>query len=128
MLLPLLATGCVALPQVCLPPAQPMVSAEILFGRNVGDRLAVSERDFAAFTAAEITPRFPDGLTVIGTRGQWRDPQRNVIVHEPGELVKIVFADDPQKRAAIEAIAAAYRQRFHQQSVLVSLQSACVRF
>jgi hypothetical protein len=128
LLLPALVGGCAALPLACLPPSQPMVSAEMLFGRAIGDRIAVTEAAFGAFVATEIAPRFPDGLAVIDTRGQWRDARRNIVVHEPGKLVKLVFADDPQKRRAIEEVAAAYRERFRQQSVLTSLQVSCAKF
>lgn len=121
-------SGCATLPQACLPPAQPMVSAELAFGRNIGDWLGVSEAAFARFTAEEITPRFPDGLTIVDSVGQWRDPARDVVVREPGKLVLIAFADDPAKRAALGDIAEAYKHRFRQQSVLVSVRPACVRF
>ena len=128
VLLPILVGGCASLPLACLPPSRPMVSAEILFGRDIGDRVGVSEAEFAAFIAAEGTPRFPDGLTVIDTHGQWRDERRGVIIREPGKLVKIVFADDALKRQGIAEVAAAYRRKFRQQSVLTSLQASCVRF
>jgi hypothetical protein len=84
-----LLSGCTVLPQACAPPAQSMVSAELVFGRNIGDRLGVSDAAFADFLAREITPRFPDGLT---------------------------------------AIADAYKKRFRQQSVLISLRTSCVTF
>ncbi len=102
-----------------------MISAELFFGRSVGDRI-VSEREFAAFLAREITPRFPDGLTVLDARGQWRD--RGAIVHEASKLVKIVFADTADKRAALDAIAASFRLRFHQQSVPISQHAVCAAF
>jgi len=104
-----------------------MISAEMFFGRSVGSR-TVSEKEFAAFLAGEITPRFPDGLTVLDARGQWRNGERGPITHEASKLVKIIFADDGQKRAALDAIAESYKQKFHQQSVLISLQPACVLF
>lgn len=104
-----------------------MISAEMFFGRSVGSRV-VSQSEFAAFLATEITPRFPDGLTVIDARGQWRNDQRGVIIREPSKLVKIVFADDVLKRAALDAIAESYKQKFHQQSVLIALQPSCVTF
>jgi len=44
-------SGCTALPQVCSGSAEPMVTAEMLFGRKVGDRLGVSEAAFANFAA-----------------------------------------------------------------------------
>jgi len=67
----LLLGGCASLPQPCPLPGRPMISAELFFGRGIGGR-TVSEKEFATFLAAEITPRFPDELTVLGAQGQWR--------------------------------------------------------
>ena len=121
--------GCAALPApACLPPARPMLSAELAFGRNIGDRLGVSDADFKRFTAEEITPRFPDGFTVIDGVGQWRDLARDRIVHEKAKLVTLVFAEDPAKSAALTAIADAYKRRFRQQDVLVAVRPSCVSF
>lgn len=120
--------GCSLLPATsCLPPAQPMAAAELVFGRAIGDRLGVSEADFARFVAVEIAPRFA-GFTVLDSTGQWRDPARGRLVREPGKLVMIMFADDPAKRAALADIAEAYKRQFHQQSVLVAIRPACVSF
>ena len=99
----------------------------MFFGRSVGDRV-VSEREFAAFLAGEITPRFSGGLTVLDARGQWRNGDRGTVVREASKLVKIVFADDATKRADLDAIAASYKRKFHQQSVLILLQPACAAF
>ncbi len=101
-----------------------MISAELFFGRGAGGR-TVSEQEFAAFLATEVTPRFPDGLTVLDARGQWRNRDRGPILHEASKLMKIIFADDDGKRADIDAIAASYKLKFHQQSVLISLQPVC---
>lgn len=99
----------------------------MFFGRSVGGRV-VSEREFAAFLSSEVTPRFPGGLTVLDARGQWRNGDRGTVVREASKLVKIVFADDARKRAGLDAIAASYKLKFRQQSVLISLQSACAVF
>ncbi|PZA13898.1 DUF3574 domain-containing protein [Rhodopseudomonas palustris] len=121
--------GCAAVPAtMCLPPSQPMLSAELAFGRNIGDRLGVSDAEFARFTAEEITPRFPDGLTVVDGAGQWRDNARGAIVREKAKLVTLVFAEDPAKRAALSDIAEAYKRRFKQQAVMVSVRPSCVSF
>ena len=104
-----------------------MVSAEILFGRNIGDRLGVTEAAFARFTASEITPRFPDGLTIIDARGQYRD-DRGRLIREPSKVVLITFRDDAQKRADLVAIADAYKARFKQQSVLTTVRNTCATF
>jgi hypothetical protein len=121
-------SACTVLPQACAPPAESMVSAELLFGRKIGDRIGVSEAAFAAFLAREITPRFPDGLTVVDARGQWRDQDRGAIVREPSKLVLLTFRDAPQKRENLSAIAEAYKRQFRQQSVLATLRASCVTF
>jgi hypothetical protein len=120
-------SGCSSLPQPCVAPARPMATADMMFGRNVGSRLAVSDRAFAEFLAADVTPRFPDGLTVIDARGQWRDGA-GALVRESSKLVLLVFADDAQNRAGLAAIAEAYKRKFHQQSVLTTVRTACVSF
>ncbi|HEY0329824.1 MAG TPA: DUF3574 domain-containing protein [Rhodopseudomonas sp.] len=120
--------GCASWPRTCAQPAEPMLRAELLFGRTLRDRALVSEAAFARFLAEEVTPRFPDGLTVIDSKGQWRNPASGVLLREPAKVLLILFADDPTKRAALTAIAEAYKHRFQQQSVLIALQSACVSF
>lgn len=121
--------GCAALQApACMPPSQPMLTAELAFGRNIGDRPGVSDADFKRFAAEEITPRFPDGFTVLDGTGQWRDAERHRIVHEKSKLVTITFAEQPTKRAALTEIAEIYKQRFRQQSVLVAVRQSCVSF
>lgn len=120
--------ACTVLPQACAPPAESMVTAELLFGRKIGDRIGVSDAAFSAFLGREITPRFPDGLTVVDARGQWRDGERGSIVREPSKLVLLTFRDDAARRENLTAIADAYKRQFRQQSVLMSLRASCVTF
>ncbi len=112
----------------CPPPAKPMLRAELYFGRNVGGHINVSERQWARFLAREITPRFPDGLTVLDARGQWSDPARRVLVHEPTKLVIIIAADDAGTRRRLAEVAASYRKRFSQRSVLLVVNQVCAAF
>lgn len=102
--------------------------AELMFGRNIGERVGVSEAQWARFVDREITPRFPDGLTVFDTRGQWRDAERNRIVREPSKLVQIVLPGKAEDADRLNEIAAAYKSRFRQQSVGVIVRGACVSF
>uniref|UniRef100_E6VNH2 DUF3574 domain-containing protein n=2 Tax=Rhodopseudomonas TaxID=1073 RepID=E6VNH2_RHOPX len=121
--------GCATLPTpACLPPSQPMLSAELAFGRNIGDRLGVSDVEFARFVAEEITPRFPDGLTVVDSVGQWHDIARGRLVRERGKLVSIVFAENPAQRAALGEIVELYKRRFRQHVVMVAVRPSCVSF
>jgi hypothetical protein len=107
---------------------KPQQVAELMFGRNIGDRVGVSEVQWARFVDREITPRFPDGLTVFDTRGQWRDAERNRIVREPSKLVQIVLPGKAEDAGRLNEIAAAYKSRFRQQSVGVIVRGACVSF
>jgi hypothetical protein len=123
-----LLAGCSVLPQACAPPAESMVVAELVFGRKIGDRIGISENEFAAFLAHEVTPRFPEGLTVIDARGQWRDTERGTVVREPSRLLYLTFRDEVAKRENLTAIIEAYKRQFRQQSVLMSLHTSCVTF
>lgn len=112
--------------QTCRPPQQPMQEVELTFGRNIGARLGVTERRWSRFLAREITPRFPDGLTVLDAAGQWRDLKRQTLVREPSKIVRIITTADAQPR--IDAIVSAYKAQFHQDSVVVLVRPACAGF
>jgi hypothetical protein len=102
--------------------------AELVFGRNIGDSLGVSEADWNRFLDEEVTPRFPDGLTVLSASGQWRDTERGNVVQEPSKVLVLVLGDKAKDKPRVIEIAAAYKQRFKQQSVLTMLRPACVSF
>jgi hypothetical protein len=128
LLLPLFVISAAGEPIACSAPLKPQQVAELLLGRKIGDRLAVSETQFLNFLDREITPRFPDGLTVYDARGQWRDQERNRIVREPSKVVMIVLPGKPEDMARLSEIAEAYKKRFKQQSVGIMLRPACVMF
>ena len=123
-----LSGGASAQSTECRGAQKPQQVAELMFGRNIGDRIGVSEGQWARFVDREITPRFPDGLTVFDTRGQWRDTKRNKIVREPSKLVQIVLPGKAEDADRLNEIAAAYKSRFRQQSVGVIVRGACVSF
>jgi hypothetical protein len=112
----------------CSPPLRPMQRIELMFGRNVHGRPGVGDAAWTRFLAREITPRFPDGLTVLDAAGQWRDPVEGRLVREPGKMVIIVTADDAPVGDRIAAIVAAYKQRFRQRSVGVISRAVCAAF
>jgi Protein of unknown function (DUF3574) len=112
----------------CRAAQKPMVVADLLFGRNIAGRPGVTEGRWSQFLAREITPRFPDGLTVLDAAGQWRDRDTNKIVRERSKIVTIVMAADADGQEKIDAIIAAYKRQFRQQSVGVVIRPACVSF
>jgi hypothetical protein len=112
----------------CRASQQPMLVADLLFGRNIGNRLGVSERQWVRFVASEITPRFPDGLSVVNASGQWRDRRTKRIVREPSKLVTLIAPDNIETQEKIDAIVASYKRTFRQQSVGVIVRPGCVMF
>ena len=112
----------------CRDPLKRMVVIDLLFGRNIGGRLGVTEARWAQFLAQEVTPRFPDGLTVLDGAGQYRDEKSKVITRERSKVVMIAVTEDAGLQAKLDAIVAAYKQRFRQQSVGVVIRPACVSF
>jgi uncharacterized protein DUF3574 len=112
----------------CRGGQKPSQVAELMFGRKIGDRIAVSEGEWGRFVDREITPRFPAGLTVFNAAGQWRDKASNKIVREPSKIVQIVLPGDDGEFSRLNEIAEAYKIRFKQQSVGVIVRPACVSF
>jgi Protein of unknown function (DUF3574) len=112
----------------CLGGQRPSQVAELMFGRNIGDRLGVNEADWSRFVDREITSRFPNGLTMFNAAGQWRDEATNKIVREPSKLVQIVLPGQVEDIARLNEIVAAYKRRFKQHSVVMIVRPACVSF
>ena len=132
-LLPLLAgaallSGCASLaPTTCPAGQNPGRAVQLFFGRNVGDTVGVSEADFARFVDTELTPRFPDGLTVLDAAGQWRGAS-GVVGREPSKLVVLALPGRAGDDAKLDAVRAAYKARFSQEAVLIVSQPACLGF
>jgi len=77
----------------------------------------ITEEQWRAFVAEEVTPRFPDGLTLWRAEGQWREADGE-IVREPVLVIEIVHPHSLAIDAEINAIAVAYKQRFRQEAVM----------
>lgn len=105
---------------------------ELFFGTAKPDGTAVTEAEWTAFLADEITPRFPDGLTVMTGMGQWQEEDGDII-QERSQLVILLYPSEfaAESGALIEEIRAAYEQDFQQESVLRADDDAapvCVSF
>jgi hypothetical protein len=112
----------------CRAGQQSRLMAELTFGRDIGRHVGVSEAAWRRFLDREVTPRFPDGLTVVSALGQWRDRDTGRIVREPSKLLMIVLPGNADDQARLDAVVAAYKRQFKQQSVGVIVQPACTAF
>jgi hypothetical protein len=99
-------------------PGKPMRRTELSFGLARRGGGVVTDEEWRSFLRDEVTPRFPNGLTVIDTQGQWRGPDQK-LVEEPSRVVIVLY--DPSDRTAsrrIEEIRVLYKSRFDQDSVM----------
>ena len=91
---------------------------ELFFGsaRPAGE---VSEAEFKQFLDECVTPRFPDGLTLVTGLGQFRGAN-GLPVEERAMLLILLYPDETRKANSllIEEIREAYKQIFEQESVL----------
>lgn len=105
-------------PVATLPDAAQAKSGEAIetrlyFGLRTDDSVGVSEQAWAAFLADTITPRFPDGLTVLEAYGQSdRHAAEGVVVGQLTRVLIVVHPATPEAAAAIAEIKAAWRDRF----------------
>ena len=99
---------------------------ELYLGRGLGGDAVVSEEAFQDFLAEVVTPRFPEGLSVVDVAGQFRVDEE--IVREPTKLLILLVPDAAEVATEVEEIIAAYKERFNQLSVLHAEQPVCVVF
>ena len=123
-------SGCAGLTPAPACPAgqQSMHMAQLFFGQNIGGKPGISDAEFRRFTDEELTPRFPAGLTVLDGGGQWKGPD-NKLIREASKVVVLVLpARGGDVARKLGEVRQAYNQRFHQDSVMLVTQTACVAF
>ena len=111
-------------PTVCTAPLKPAVAVDLYFGRDKRGGGEVTEAEWGAFVTEVVTSRFPDGLSVFDSSGQYREPNGRIVRERGKRLVVIVFDSQAYKAKVIE-IVDAYKQRFSQYSVLRVEQPVC---
>lgn len=112
----------------CTEGSAERLVVEMLFGRNIGSRVGVSQKAFRRFVDQEITSRFPDGFTLLDTIGQFRAPGSRSIVREPGKQIVIALTDEVRDLPRVREVVETYKSRFNQHSVAVISHRSCVAF
>jgi len=91
---------------------------ELFFGTAKPDGV-VSDQEFLAFLDQEITPRFPDGLTLLKGDGQFRGEDGTIIKEDSFVLILLYPVEDFRESSRrINTIRRLYRMEFQQESVL----------
>ncbi|MGR8933789.1 MAG: DUF3574 domain-containing protein [Gammaproteobacteria bacterium] len=120
-------SGCVGQQSHACPPGQTAMQSDTLYFGSEGSLGSMPPNAWRAFLDAEVTPRFPQGLTVWPASGQWRSEAGN-IVNEASYVLNIVHPDTPAAEKALAEMTAAFKTRFRQEAVLRVRSSACVSF
>lgn len=103
--------------------------AELYFGlgrAGGADAPAYAQR-WQQFLDDEVTPRFPDGFSVLDVYGQWQRRETKAVERLNSKLLVILF-QGAQHRADLDALRAAWKQRTGDQSVLLTISPAEVSF
>lgn len=105
----------------CAPAGAPSCRnhTQLFFGSAIGGSGAqVDEVAWRDFVDTAILPRFPDGFTVMDAQGLWRSPETGRVVREASRVLLVLHPDDTDSNGKLDAIAAEYKTRFRQDSVL----------
>jgi hypothetical protein len=104
------------------------VRTELFFGSERPDLPEVSPEEFKQFLDVVVTPCFPDGLTLLSGKGQFRESDGR-IVQETSFVLVLLYPVDARKQshAKIEAIRTIYKDHFQQESVLRADDPRAVR-
>lgn len=116
--------GCASAPKVAGCPAgqAQLQTAQFFLGAKAA---TPNDRDISRFVDQEVTPRFPDGVTVVDGGGQWKGSE-NRMIREASKVVLIVLPTTADGPTRVEAVRTAYRTRFKQEPVVVLPPAACV--
>ena len=95
------------------------VRTELYFGSERPDLPEVSAEEFKEFLDVAVTLCFPDGLTLLTGKGQFRESDGR-IVQETSFVLVLLYPLDARKEShvRIEALRALYKDHFQQESVL----------
>lgn len=94
-----------------------VVADRMYFGRNIPGGGTVSDSAWKVFLAEVVTPRFPEGFTVLRSEGQWRGAD-GAIDREDGFVFEVHHRRGLPPDSVFAAIGAEYCRRFRQEAVL----------
>ncbi len=81
---------------------------------------SVSASEWRRFLAEVVTPRFPEGLTVVEANGQWRALGEREVTVERSRVVEIAHDDTPEFDRWLSEVVAVYKHRYRQRSVMLT--------
>jgi len=106
------------------------VDTKLYFGLGPTDQpeKGISEAKWREFLDAQVTPRFPSGLSVVDVYGQWQGKQQTSPSRLRSKMLIIDYPDTQENRDKVEAIRLAWKQQTGDQSVLRVTEPVDVSF
>ena len=106
------------------------VDTKLYFGLGPADHpeQGVSEAAWREFLDTEVTPRFPDGLSVLDVYGQWQGAKEPAPERLRSKLLIVDYPDTKENRDKVDAIRSAWKRKTGDQSVLRVTQPVDVSF
>jgi hypothetical protein len=103
---------------------------KLYFGLGPADHpeQGVSEAKWREFLDKEVTPRFPDGLSVVDVYGQWQGAKQSSPERLRSKMLIVDYPDTQENRDKVEAIRSAWKKMTGDQSVLRVTQPVDVSF
>ena len=112
----------------CPKDTERWIEYQLFMGLSAPDSDVVDDTEWETFLADTVTPRFPDGLTVLDGDGQWRGSDGRIQKEASKLLLILSPADDEDADERIEQVSNQYKSRFEQESVLKTVSKTCVSF
>ena len=111
----------------CPEETEEFTEYQLFMGRSGPEGEIVDDEAWDTFLADTVTPKFPDGLTVLDGRGQWRGAD-GLIKKERSKLLMILAQPSDDKTRLINELSDEYKRRFSQEAVLQVVEDTCVSF
>ena len=111
----------------CRAPLAAWTQIDLYLGRGMPDGGIVDEAGFRRFVDEVVTPRFPDGLSILDVAGQYRDAA-GTVRREPSKLLVLLVPEAPVVSGRVAEIVSGYKRMFRQESVLRVERPVCLAF
>lgn len=86
----------------------------------------ISDQAWERFRDEQIVRRFPEGFTLYHAQGYWQADEKTYV--EPSVVLMVVSSEREDTTRKLDEIARAYKQKFHQESVLQVQSRVVVQF
>ena len=107
------------IPAAALRGSVDFARTELFFGTAKADGTVVTDEEFNLFIDDAVTPRFPDGLTLLKADGQFQDASGTIIKEASFVLILLYPVEDfLVSSRKINVIRETYKEAFQQESVL----------